>query len=309
MWLLGHKKSIVKIQESFRSIESIFSKTLSKLFRQTEPSLNQLIRERCDVLSQDIVKLTREISAIDRQYTEKLSILDQQGNLKSLKQTYAAFQAKADEASQLRAFIGRYEELETQKQEAKTKKEADLLQLQSDIQEAKGTLKSFEKTILDLHDFIQGNRKASFEIKQTSKKQVIEIVMRIDDDGSHSVEREKVFIYDLALLLNDHIAIRHPGILVHDNIFDVDQDTLIKSIEYRDGSVCLNSFEPFLKWVSRSVTPRPGLVAACCDMPDRASARPAMNAVSVCCRSSGIGRARFGRPTRCRRRADKPPHI
>lgn len=29
----------------------------------------------------------------------------------------------------------------------------------------------------------------------------------------------------------------------------------------RGGSVRLHSFEPFLKWISRSVTPRPGLVA------------------------------------------------
>lgn len=193
---------------------------------------NQLIRERRDVLSQEVSRLNQEIKVVDRQYTEKLSILDQHGDLRNLKQSYAAFQAKADEASQLRAFIGRYEELENQKQGARTKKEADLLQLQSDILSARVTIGDIEKSILEIHEYVQGNRKASFEVKQTSKKQVIEIVMRIDDDGSHSVEREKVFIYDLALLLNKFTAERHPGVLIHDNIFDVDQDTLVKSIKY-----------------------------------------------------------------------------
>ncbi|WP_198024160.1 DUF2326 domain-containing protein [Sphingorhabdus lutea] len=193
---------------------------------------NQLIHERRNVISEEITNLTREINVIDRQYTEKLKILDQQGNLKSLKQTYAAFKEKADEASQLKAFISRFEDLETQKQKARTRKEADLLQFQSDIQACKETLASFEHSILDIHEYIQGNKKASFEIKPTSKKQVVEIVMRIDDDGSHSVEREKVFIYDIALLLNEHTASRHPGVLVHDNIFDVDQDTLIRSIKF-----------------------------------------------------------------------------
>ena len=193
---------------------------------------NQLILERRGVITRDIGELTREINAIDRQYTEKLKILDQQGNLKNLKQTYAAFKEKADEASQLKAFISRFEDLETQKLGVRTRKEANLLQLQSDIQAAKETIASFERTILDIHEFIQGNRKASFEIKPTSKKQVVEIIMRIDDDGSHSVEREKVFIYDIALLLNRHTAINHPGILVHDNIFDVDQDTLVRSIKF-----------------------------------------------------------------------------
>ena len=56
--------------------------------------------------------------------------------------------------------------------------------------------------------------------------------MRIDDDGSHSVDRLKVFIYDMSLLLNNNTREVHPGLLIHDNIFDVDQDTLIKSLAY-----------------------------------------------------------------------------
>ena len=193
---------------------------------------NQLIREQRDTLLSKISGLNDQIGELDRQYTSKLEVLDQQGALKNLKQTYAAFQTKADEASQLRAFIGRCEELEAQKQIARSNKESELLRLQSNIIEARKTLESFERTILDIHEYVQGNRKASFEIKQTSKKQVVEIVMRIDDDGSHSVEREKVFIYDLALLLNEDTRKRHPGILIHDNIFDVDQDTLLKSLRY-----------------------------------------------------------------------------
>ena len=255
---LRRKKSLVKQKLARTSLiadgEKIDSQEIGEFFEQVSERLgdlikrdleevysfkakidefrNQLIRERRDVLSQDIGRLTSEISAIDRQYTKKLKVLDQQGNLKNLKQTYAAYKEKADEASQLKASIGRYEELEAQKQATRTRKEADLLQLQSDIQAAKETLVSFERTILDIHEYIQGNKKASFEIKQTSRKQVIEIIMRIDDDGSHSVEREKVFIYDIALLLNEHTVTQHPGVLVHDNIFDVDQDTLIRSIKY-----------------------------------------------------------------------------
>lgn len=193
---------------------------------------NQLIRERRDVLAQNISELTREISTIDRRYTEKLRILDQQGNLKSLKQTYAAFKDKADEAGQLKAFIGKFEELEARKQEVRSRKEAYLLKLQSDLKAARETLASFERTILNIHEYIQGNKKASFEIKPTRKKQVVEIIMRIDDDGSHSVEREKVFIYDIALMLDEKTGSQHPGLLVHDNIFDVDQDTLTRSIRF-----------------------------------------------------------------------------
>ena len=44
-------------------------------------------------------------------------------------------------------------------------------------------------------------------------------------------------------------------------------------------------------------------------MPDRASARPAMNAVSLCCRKSDIWQGCRGRLIRCRRRAGRLPRI
>jgi uncharacterized protein YydD (DUF2326 family) len=193
---------------------------------------NQLIYQRRDEIRKKIGTIDSQLDVLDEKYKEKLSVLDQQGDLKNLKQTYSAHQSKFDEASQLKAFISKYDEFELQKQRAKTKKEQELLNLQSAIQESNGTLDSLEETILGTHEYIQGNRKASFEVKPTSKKQVVEITMRIDDDGSHSVEREKVFIYDICLLLNDQTSASHPGFLIHDNIFDVDQDTLTKSLDY-----------------------------------------------------------------------------
>jgi uncharacterized protein YydD (DUF2326 family) len=158
--------------------------------------------------------------------------LDQKGNLKNLKQTYAAFKEKSDQLSQLKSFVDRFDELEINKQTYKAKKEQELLRLQSLIQEQKKVIDTFEKTILEIHEYVQGNKQASFQIKPVNKVQVVEIIMRIADDGSHSVEREKVFIYDIALLLNEHTRKRHPGFLIHDNIFDVDRDTLEKSLKY-----------------------------------------------------------------------------
>jgi uncharacterized protein YydD (DUF2326 family) len=193
---------------------------------------NQLIYQRRDEIRKNIGTIDSQLDVLDEKYKEKLSVLDQQGDLKNLKQTYSAYQSKLNEASQLKAFISKYDELELQKQRAKTKKEQELLKMQSAIQESKETLDSLEETILRTHEYIQGNRKASFEVKSTSKKQVVEITMRIDDDGSHSVEREKVFIYDICLLLNNQTSASHPGFLIHDNIFDVDQDTLTKSLGY-----------------------------------------------------------------------------
>jgi uncharacterized protein YydD (DUF2326 family) len=191
-----------------------------------------LLNEKSSVLQVEIREINKQLSELDRRYAKLVSVLDQEGQLRNLRQTYASFQAKSDELGQLKGFFSRYDQLLIEKQAKKTEIEKEKLHLQESILIADHRVRSFEKTILLIHQFIQGNRRASFEVRTTTKKQVVEIVLRIDDDGSHSVEREKVFIYDIALLLNDFTKARHPGLLVHDNIFDVDDDTLQKSLEF-----------------------------------------------------------------------------
>ena len=46
-------------------------------------------------------------------------------------------------------------------------------------------------------------------------------------------------MYDFALLINSETSQNHPGLLVHDNIFDVDQDTLIQSVNYIGENISL----------------------------------------------------------------------
>ncbi|SFB61728.1 Uncharacterized protein YydD, contains DUF2326 domain [Rhizobium sp. NFR07] len=191
-----------------------------------------LLDEKSKVLQVEIRDINKQLAELDRRYAKLVSVLDQEGQLRNLRQTYASFQAKSDELGQLKGFFSRYDQLLVEKQAKKTQIEKEKLRLQESILIADDRIRSFEKTILLIHQFIQGNRRASFEVRTTTKKQVVEIVLRIDDDGSHSVEREKVFIYDIALLLNDFTKARHPGLLVHDNIFDVDDDTLQKSLEF-----------------------------------------------------------------------------
>jgi uncharacterized protein YydD (DUF2326 family) len=193
---------------------------------------NYLLSEKSSALEYKLKEVNRRIRENDKNYKKLTEVLDQNGQLKSLRQTYSAFQAKNDELVQLKSFFDRHRDLLSDRQQKKSDLEAEKLSLNSSILGAAERVNYFEKTILDVHQFIQGNRNASFNIETTSKKQVVEISLRIDDDGSHSVEREKVFIYDFSLLLNDFTKYRHPGFLIHDNIFDVDNDTLEKSLEY-----------------------------------------------------------------------------
>ncbi|MGO8026215.1 DUF2326 domain-containing protein [Rhizobium leguminosarum] len=191
-----------------------------------------LLLEKTTVIDTEIRSINKQLGDLDRRYGKLVGVLDQEGELRNLRQTYASHQAKSDEYGQLKSFISRYDQLLLDRQTKKSEIEAERLKLQASISVAADRVRSFERTILAIHEFIQGNRKASFEVRTTTKKHIVEVVLRIDDDGSHSVEREKVFIYDVALLLNDFTKARHPGLLVHDNIFDVDNDTLEKSLEY-----------------------------------------------------------------------------
>jgi uncharacterized protein YydD (DUF2326 family) len=191
-----------------------------------------LLLEKTTVIDTEIRSINKQLADLDKRYGKLIRVLDQDGELRNLRQTYASYQAKSDEFGQLKSFISRYDQLLLDRQAKKTDIEAEKLKLQESISVAADRVRSFERTILMIHEFIQGNRKGSFEIRTTTKKHIVEIALRIYDDGSHSVDREKVFIYDIALLLNDFTMTRHPGLLVHDNIFDVDNDTLEKSLEY-----------------------------------------------------------------------------
>jgi uncharacterized protein YydD (DUF2326 family) len=191
-----------------------------------------LLDDRMVTLREKIDDFTNQIELLDERYRSYLQVLDVDGKLISLRQTYAAAQAKGDELSRLNGFLSRYDALELEKQKLRSKKEGKLVDLQASISDAEVTISSVEATILDAHEFIQGNRRASFDVKTTSKKQAVEVNMRIDDDGSHSVDREKVFIYDISVMIDPEAKQRHLGFLVHDNIFEVDDDTLSKSLRF-----------------------------------------------------------------------------
>ncbi|WP_345948855.1 DUF2326 domain-containing protein [Mucilaginibacter sp. PAMB04274] len=207
---------------------------------------NRLLGERKKVIIAQVEKIDNELESLDNQYKKGLSVINQNGSLKNLKQTYAAFKDKSDQLSELRSFVLRYDELTADRQHYRVRKEQELLRLQSLLQEHRRVIESLEKTVLMIHEYVQGTRQASLQIKQVNRVQVVEITMRIADDGSHSVEREKTFIYDLALLIDEHTRKNHPGFLIHDNIFDVDQDTLQRNLNFLANKANFNGSQYIL---------------------------------------------------------------
>ncbi|ECV6523248.1 DUF2326 domain-containing protein, partial [Salmonella enterica subsp. enterica serovar Muenchen] len=128
---------------------------------------------------------------------------EQAGGFKSLKILIMTYQKKLEEYSQLSSLIKKFEEFDSKWKLKKSERSSMIISLDLSIMDNETTIESFEETILSMHEYVFGNRKCSFEIKATEKKEIISMDLRIDDDGSHSNEREKVFFYDLALLLTE----------------------------------------------------------------------------------------------------------
>lgn len=193
---------------------------------------NTLFESRKESLLGELKRINLNVKALDLRYKEKLGVIDKEGDLKSLKITVSAYQKKLEEQSRLSSFIMKYNEYDQHIKITKQERSGKITVLDSLVIEANPTKVAFEKTILAIHNYVMGNKRCSFNIEISDKKEVVNYELRIHDDGSHSNEREKVFFYDIAMLLTPEIAEFHPGLLVHDNIFDVDQDTLIKSLNF-----------------------------------------------------------------------------
>ena len=192
-----------------------------------------LINQKARELEKNIADVSEQIRFLDEQYAEKIKIMDTKGILKNLKTSIKIYESKREISSRSHFLFEEYEKCEKQNKQLKLKKSQQLLAIDEEIESLESQLKSFISTLLDIHEAVMGNKECSFEIKTNSRKKApVDISLRIYDDGSHSVDRTKVFIYDMALLFNEYTRKKHPLFLVHDNIFDVDQDTLVQCLNY-----------------------------------------------------------------------------
>mgnify|MGYP002312786730 CR=1 FL=1 len=220
-----------------REIELVYNQFKSELGNAVVKSLNEvvgfknkieefqrtLVNQKAKELESQLKSIAEQIRVLDDEYSEKLKVIDKKGVLKNLKVSLKIYEAKKDSISH------------TKKRMLNLQKTQQLMEIDSEIEQNKEIMDDFIDTILEIHESIMGNKECSFSLQtvdKARKKTPVELTLRIYDDGSHSVDRTKVFIYDMALLFNQYTRDRHPLFLVHDNIFDVDQDTLVQCLNY-----------------------------------------------------------------------------
>ena len=230
-------------------IELVYNQFKSDLGKAVVKSLNEvvgfknrveefqrmLVNQKAKEVEKQLKDIAEQIRVIDDEYSEKLKVIDKKGVLKNLKTSFKIYETKKDALSHTKFLFEQYEKNDKKKKLLRLQKTQEIMKIDNEIEENSKILQSFMNTILEIHESIMGNKECSFNIQtvdNAKSKTPVELILRIYDDGSHSVDRTKVFIYDMALLFNSFTRERHPLFLVHDNIFDVDQDTLVQCLNY-----------------------------------------------------------------------------
>lgn len=196
-----------------------------------------LVNQKAKELEEQLKNIAERIRILDDEYSDKMRIIDKKGVLKNLKASLKIYESKKDMYGNAKFLFEQYEKNEKTKKALKLTKSQEIMAIDIEIDNNELILNSFNSTIFEIHEAIMGNKQCSFSIQtvdKAKKKNPVEVSLRIFDDGSHSVNRTKVFIYDIALLFNEYTRERHPLFLIHDNIFDVDQDTLVQCLNYLD---------------------------------------------------------------------------
>ncbi|MFA6518607.1 MAG: DUF2326 domain-containing protein [Candidatus Shapirobacteria bacterium] len=233
------RKEIEIIYEQFKSgLGEIVSKSIDEVVgfkEKIDEFQKRLLVEKVASLEEELDIVTTKLQNLENSKVDKLKVIDQKGVLKDIKNGYAIYHQKRDSYSYLQNTYEAYDKADSDWKKLRLEKDQMFLKLDAQIFDARTIIGNFNDTIVEIHSYIMDSNEASFDIKtvnESKSKQILSFDMRIDDDGSHSIDRTKVFIYDLALLFNEYTNKRHPKFLIHDNIFDVDQDTLIKSLNY-----------------------------------------------------------------------------
>lgn len=171
---------------------------------------------------------------MDDEYSKKIKILDTKGVFQNLKTSLGIYQEKSNYLNKTITLLENFQKHTSEKKNLTTEKSNKLLSIDKLLNNEKDKITSFQDTILDIHEYIMGNRECSFEIltNTSSQSNPLKVILRIFDDGSHGIDRTKVFIYDMALLFNNITRDRHPLFLIHDNIFETDENTRVRSLNF-----------------------------------------------------------------------------
>lgn len=199
---------------------------------------NEVLTQRKVALTTSKENLTKRIKTLSEEYRKKTSILDKTGNLRSLKISLHEQQIKRQEYDKVSFLYEKHLQQETKKLVLTAERSNALVEFKNDKEAKEDILREFQDKILEIHEYLYENRKASFEMevkeaKRYNQKTFVVFDMQIDDSGSARTEHEKILIFDFALLFCDATRKRHIGTLIHDGAFEgVNEDTKFQLLNW-----------------------------------------------------------------------------
>ncbi len=215
---------IVKSLEQVNEFKNIIEK-----YQET------LISKKMKDLKKQLNEIEEKIRNYEVKYNEKIKLIDTQNNvLGYLESGLTTYNKEQEEFNETKALYTLYNQTDIKIENTKTDYANGAKELVNNINDMTKYIDSLEKTLSDFHYFVMGDRYCSLNIKTDTKistKKVIDAEVRITDDGSFSVDRIKVFLYDIALMFNEYTRKNHPRFIIHDNIFHFDDDSTERCLE------------------------------------------------------------------------------
>lgn len=215
---------IIKSLEQVNEFKSIVEK-----YQET------LLTEKIKSLKKELNNCEENIRNIDKKYGEKIKLLNQnEESFGYLESGLTAYNKEKEEYESKRAIYNVYNQSVIEIENIKADYAKISTDLLNNVNDMNQMIESLEKTLSDFHYYVMGDRFCSLNITTDTKittKNIVNAEVRITDDGSFSVDRIKVFLYDISLMFNEYTRKNHPKFLIHDNIFHFDNDSTEKCLE------------------------------------------------------------------------------
>ncbi len=213
--------------------------------REIEQYQEQLSVDKQKEIGGEIQQLNAKIRDLRLRVSDIYKIFNVTEKVDDLTKAIEIQQSSKRDLDLLSTKYGFFNEKKALKQELERKLIDVFDALDANIFELQKTVNSFEDDLKQLHEAVAGNKKCQFEIiVNKDNDKYIQANYRIDLDGSAGINRLATFMYDFLLMTNRRTSVRHPGFLIHDNIFPLtSRDDMVKSLNYVYESESLSAFQ------------------------------------------------------------------
>ncbi len=209
-------KNIEEVQEFKKAIDSF--------------KLNIITKRKVKLISEK-EEIIQKLKVLSKNYDKKISVLNKDGSLKSLKTAIHEYTQVHDEYCEISFLHDQYIDLKNNLEYAQKRRDDILFDLDQNIKKQNLVVSSFSNKILELHHVLYGNKAASFaiEVKKPyakKRKHFVFLHMEIDDSGSARSTHEKMLIFDFSLLFCPDTKKNHINMLIHVGAFEgINDDT------------------------------------------------------------------------------------